>query len=197
MLSFWERESFTKYDFIIIGGGIVGCSTAYHLRQNYPHAKIAILERGMFPSGASSKNAGFACFGSLTELADDLPNIGEDDLVKLVKKRWDGLQKLQSILGKENIDFQQNRGFELIRDKELAVLDQIDYFNNLLKGTFKSVVFNNEPELVKSFGFDTKSVHTIVSNQFEGQIDTGKMISSWWKLCGELGINIYTGVEVI
>jgi glycine/D-amino acid oxidase-like deaminating enzyme len=174
----------------------VGCSTASHLKQNYPHAKIAILERGMFPSGASSKNAGFACFGSLTELADDLPNIGEDDLVKLVKKRWDGLQKLQSILGKENIDFQQNRGFELIRDKELAVLDQIDYFNNLLRGTFKSVVFNNEPELVKSFGFDKKSVHTIVSNQFEGQIDTGKMISSWWKLCGELGINIYTGVEV-
>jgi glycine/D-amino acid oxidase-like deaminating enzyme len=147
MLSFWERESFTKYDFIIIGGGIVGCSTASHLKQNYPHAKIAILERGMFPSGASSKNAGFACFGSLTELADDLPNIGEDDLVKLVKKRWDGLQKLQSILGKENIDFQQNRGFELIRDKELAVLDQIDYFNNLLRGTFKSVVFNNEPAL--------------------------------------------------
>jgi len=195
MLSFWERESFTNYDFIVIGGGIVGCSTAYHLKQHFKNAKIAILERGMFPSGASSKNAGFACFGSLTELADDLPNIGEDDLVKLVKKRWDGLQKLQAILGKDNIDFQANRGFELIREKEIPVLEKLDFFNGLLKDSFNADVFRNEPQLVKTFGFD-ESVYTIVSNQFEGQIDTGKMISSWWKLCGELGIHIFTGVEV-
>ena len=28
-------------------------------------AKIVILEKGLFPQGASTKNAGFACFGSL------------------------------------------------------------------------------------------------------------------------------------
>lgn len=75
-LSFWERkEYFEDIDFLIIGAGIVGCSTAYHLRIKYPSAKIVILERGYLPSGASTKNAGFASFGGPVELIDDLKKI--------------------------------------------------------------------------------------------------------------------------
>ncbi|NES09145.1 FAD-dependent oxidoreductase, partial [Pseudomonas laurentiana] len=33
------------YDFIIIGGGIVGMSTAMQLIQVYPDAKILLLEK--------------------------------------------------------------------------------------------------------------------------------------------------------
>jgi (S)-2-hydroxyglutarate dehydrogenase len=33
------------YDYIIVGGGIVGFSTGYALSQRYPHSKIAILEK--------------------------------------------------------------------------------------------------------------------------------------------------------
>jgi L-2-hydroxyglutarate oxidase len=33
------------YDYIIVGGGIVGLSTGYALSQRYPHAKIAIVEK--------------------------------------------------------------------------------------------------------------------------------------------------------
>jgi len=196
MQSFWERESFTQYDYIVVGAGIVGCSTAYHLKKRFPDANIAILERGVFPSGASTKNAGFACFGSLTELADDLPTMGENELVKLVQKRWDGLMLLKSILGEDIIDYQHNRGYELIREKELPVLSQISYFNEILKDVFKADVFKNEPKLVRQFSFDQKSVHTIVSNQFEGQVDTGKMMNAWWALCGKLGIRLFTGVAV-
>ena len=196
MLSFWEREQFTQYDFIIVGGGIVGCSTAYHLKQKYPNASIAILERGVFPSGASSKNAGFACFGSLTELADDLPSLGEESLIKLVKRRWDGLQLLQNILGKEQIDLQINRGYELIREKELPVLSEMNFFNELLMPVFGEEVFKEEPNLIQSFGFDQEKVKTVVSNQFEGQIDTGKMMAAWWSLVSAMGIRIFTGSEV-
>ncbi len=196
MLSFWERESFTHYDFIIIGAGIVGCSTAYHLKLKHPDASIAILERGIFPSGASSKNAGFACFGSLTELIDDLPTLGETALIELVQKRLDGLNKLKSILGEEAIDYKHYRGFELIREKEVPVLDKIGHFNELLQGVFKADVFRNEPKLVETFGFNAKHIRTIVSNQFEGQVDTGKMMNAWWTICNKLGVKIFTGVEV-
>ncbi len=34
-----------KTDIIIVGGGIVGLATAYHLSQNVPHFRIAILEK--------------------------------------------------------------------------------------------------------------------------------------------------------
>ena len=75
-LSFWEKSAyFEKIDFLIVGSGIVGMSTALFLRKKYAHAKIVIIERGYLPTGASSKNAGFTCFGSPTELYDDLKNI--------------------------------------------------------------------------------------------------------------------------
>jgi len=58
--SYWERDHFVhNIDFLIIGAGIVGYSTAIHLKQSNPGAKVIILERGNLPSGASSKNAGF------------------------------------------------------------------------------------------------------------------------------------------
>ena len=196
MLSFWERESFIHYDFVVVGAGLVGCSTAWHLRKKHPKASIAILERGIFPTGASTKNAGFACFGSLTELADDLPGIGEANLVALVDKRWLGLKKLRNILGDRKIDYQMNGGYELIREKEKPALSQIDYFNDLLKNVFDQPVFKNTPKMVQHFGLNAPALHTVVSNQYEGQIDTGKMMRAWWDICLENNIKFFTGAEV-
>ena len=63
-VSFWERESFyNDIDYAIIGSGIVGLSAAIELKEKYPKAKVVVLEKGFLPSGASTKNAGFACFG--------------------------------------------------------------------------------------------------------------------------------------
>ncbi|PTB97183.1 FAD-dependent oxidoreductase [Marivirga lumbricoides] len=196
MISFWEREHFTKFNFIVVGGGIVGCSTAYHLAKRYPKASIALLERGVFPSGASTKNAGFACFGSLTELADDLPKLGEENLLALVEKRWLGLQKLRSTLGDQTIDYQNNGGYELIRQKEIPALDRIDYFNQLLKNIFAENVFKENRNLVNQFGFSSDKINSVVSNQYEGQINTGKMMKAWWEICAQQGIKIFTGCQV-
>ena len=90
-LSYWERTThFDGIDFLIIGAGIVGFSAAIEVKKKYPGAKIVILERGYLPTGASSKNAGFACFGSVTELVDDLSKMGEDSVFETVGKRWEG-----------------------------------------------------------------------------------------------------------
>ncbi len=72
-LSYWERDTFfSNVDIIIIGSGIVGLSAALCLKKRAPKLNIIILERGILPMGASSKNAGFACFGSPGELLEDL-----------------------------------------------------------------------------------------------------------------------------
>jgi len=196
MLSFWERESLSNYDYVVVGGGIVGCSTAYHLKKRNPIAEIAIIERGVFPSGASSKNAGFACFGSLTELVDDRKGLSEDEQLALVEKRWKGLLALRNILGEKNIGFEENGGFEVIRKAEIPALEYLDHYNQLLSSIFKNDVYSLKPSLAKDFGFKASEITNIVSNPFEGQINTGKMIKSWWGLCNEMGIKIMTGCEL-
>ena len=73
MFSYWEYKNWiTDIDFAIVGSGIVGLNCALALREKYPSASILVLEKGILPQGASTKNAGFACFGSLSELLDDL-----------------------------------------------------------------------------------------------------------------------------
>ena len=120
-LSYWElKEWFSNIDFTIVGSGIVGLNCALQLKKIYPKARILILEKGILPQGASTKNAGFACFGSLSEIIDDLQTHSEQEVFELVKKRWEGLQLLRKNLGDRKIDFQQNKGFELF--------DSADFF---------------------------------------------------------------------
>ena len=121
-LSYWEYKTWlTNIDFTIVGSGIVGLNCALSLQRKYPKAKIMVLEKGILPQGASTKNAGFACFGSISEILSDLKQHTEDEVVALVLKRWEGIQLLRKNLGDHNIDFQQHGGHELFlkNDKNL------------------------------------------------------------------------------
>ncbi|CAL2107915.1 gamma-glutamylputrescine oxidase [Tenacibaculum sp. 190524A02b] len=193
--SYWElKQWFANIDFTIIGSGIVGLNCALKLKKKYPKSKIIIIEKGVLPQGASSKNAGFACFGSLSELIDDLKSHTEEEVLELVKKRWEGLELLRKNLGDKNIDFQQNNGYELFLDKNIyeECMEEKEKINNLLKPLFQKTVFSESNNI---FGF--KNVYQkYITNNFEGQIDTGKMIVSLLKRVQDKGIQILNGIEV-
>ena len=113
-LSYWEIKSWlSNIDYTIIGSGIVGLNCSLRLREKFPKSKILIIEKGSLPSGASTKNAGFACFGSVSEILDDLKNHSTDEVVTLVKKRTEGLRYLRKLLGDNNIDYKQHGGYEI------------------------------------------------------------------------------------
>ena len=114
MLSYWEKSSFIHHDLIVVGGGIVGLSTALHFQLAHPKKKVAIIERGLFPSGASTKNAGFVCFGSISELAENARTDSQNELLSLVEKRYKGGLELRQLLGDPNIDYRPVGGYELI-----------------------------------------------------------------------------------
>ena len=105
MISYWEKTEFTKYDLIVVGGGIVGLFTALEFLNNHPNSKIAVFDKGIFPDGASTKNAGFACFGSLSELVEDSVLMDDEEVFKLVEKRVKGLEILRKALGDKIIAF--------------------------------------------------------------------------------------------
>lgn len=197
--SYWERKSyFDAIDFLIIGAGIVGYSTAIHLRKKYPSAKILVLERGYLPSGASSKNAGFACFGSPTELADDIQSFGEKMVWETVKLRIAGLEYLKEILGEDAFDLQINGSWDLITVSEKDRFDEvaklIPYFNEQLeKITGEKNVYSIDDRVSSKFGFE--NIYGSFHNRLEGQIDTSKMNAAFYKLAVEMNIHVLFGIE--
>ncbi len=196
MISFWEKLSFVKADFIVVGGGITGLSAAISLRERHPGKEIILLERGIFPSGASTKNAGFACFGSLTEILADLKRIEANELLTLIESRRKGLSKLKKRLGKSEIDFQQLGGYELISNKEIKALDYMESINKILFPLFGEPVFKLKNKYIGKFGFNSAYVKSLVFNPFEGQLDTGKLMKALIRKAESEKIAIYTGAEV-
>ncbi len=196
MLSFWETTHFTHFDYIIVGSGITGLSAAATLLEEQPQTSVLVLERGILPTGASTKNAGFACFGSLTELLADLQNLSEPEMVALVTQRWSGLQKLRNRLGDAAIDFRNYGGYELLFEKELPALEHLHRINRLLYPVFEGEVFYEQPEKIGAFGFKHPSVKSMVFNRFEGQIDTGKMMKSLWHYVQAKGGMVWNNLPV-
>lgn len=175
--SFWENDTwFSEIDFAVIGSGIVGLNCALNLRKRFPTSKIVIFERGMLPSGASTKNAGFACFGSISEILSDLSTHSEAEVVQLVAERVAGLKLLRSTLGDGQIDYQEYGGYEIFTNQHKELLEtcisKIGYINQLLKPIFNENIFS---ERQNHFGFQNIQ-STLIYSRFEGQIDTGKMM---------------------
>jgi glycine/D-amino acid oxidase-like deaminating enzyme len=196
MLSYWEKTQLLNYDLIVLGGGITGMFCALEYRKLNPKASIAILERGLFSNGASTKNAGFACFGSLTELIDDSKNMDNQSLRKIVQMRIDGLALLRETLGDKNIDLQWKGGYELFFDKTPEAINQIDHFNELLRPIFKKNVFYWNNSKIKQFGFSEDRVKHIIENPFEGQIDTGMMMRALRSIVNEKDISFFSNVTL-
>ena len=194
--SYWElKQYFTEFDLIVIGAGIVGLSSAISYKNKNKKAKILILERGLLPNGASTKNAGFACFGSSSELLDDLSKNNSETVWETVLMRWQGLQILRKRLGDKGIDLNLWGGYELFDSKENKIksLEKIQELNKEiyqhlgLKNCFSEYPKNN-------FGF--KNTKGIILNKYEGQIDTGLMMQNLLLLAQKKGITVLNNIEI-
>jgi glycine/D-amino acid oxidase-like deaminating enzyme len=199
--SHWEKTVFFDHiDVAIIGGGIVGVNAAIHLKELKPNWRITIIERGVLPLGASTKNAGFACFGSVTELLDDLNRQSEDDVFALVEKRWRGLQRLRKRVGDQQMEYENLGAYELFRKSEETDFEecrnQLDRFNKILRSVIKEEkVFEIMDDKIESFGF--KQVSHLINNRVEGQLNPGKMMKTLLDIARVRGVEIYSGVEVL
>jgi len=53
----WRNpEPRATYDVVIVGGGLHGLSTAYHLARNHGHTRVAVVERGWLGNGNAVRN---------------------------------------------------------------------------------------------------------------------------------------------
>ncbi len=199
-LSFWEKDTFfSEIDLLVVGSGIVGLNTARAAKEKMPHWRILVIDRGFLPYGASTRNAGFACFGSLSELLDDLTRMSEEDVLDLVRRRRDGLSRLRYLLGDDNIGFEPLGGYELFTESEESIfencVDFLPYFNSELeKMSGEKNIYNVADDQLFGFGF--KGVNHLILNRGEGQIHTGKMMERLLHLVRSMGVNVINGIGI-
>lgn len=155
-----------------------------------------VLERGMLPNGASTKNAGFACFGSISEILEDLNSHSDEEVVNLVEKRIRGLKLLRENLGDKSIGYKEYGGYELFTEEDSELyqncLSNIQKINSLLKPVFGDEVFSKEKNR-----FDFGNVQQdLVYSKYEGQLNTGKMMEALLQKVQAAGVKILNNISV-
>jgi gamma-glutamylputrescine oxidase len=198
MLSYWERKHFIdKPDFCIVGSGIVGLATAIFIKQQNAKSEVVVIEKGFLPDGASTKNAGFCCFGSVSELVDDMNKWPLQAVLDLAIKRFCGLRLLRDLVGDKNLVYENSGGYEIFTqrsDFERYLAKSVE-LNTAFEGEIGKNVYTNASNIIGDFGFS--GIAGMIKNNFEGQVDTGCMIKSLMELARSIGIKIYFGLEVL
>ena len=200
-LSIWEKESFfAPADIIIAGSGLVGLWSAYYLKRKQPSLRITIIERGIIPTGASTRNAGFACFGSLTELLADIDHMGEDKMLELVAMRFKGLKRIRKTFREKEISYEQLGSYELLRSAgkfsdSNGLRSAIDGMNRILKKiTGEQKTFRLHNDKIPAFGF--AGVRYLIESPTEGQLHSGQLCQALLCLVQSLGVTILNNIDI-
>ncbi|NNC84901.1 MAG: FAD-binding oxidoreductase, partial [Bacteroidia bacterium] len=198
-LSYWEKTSaYANYDVIIVGSGIVGLSTSIFLKKINPDLNVCVVDRGHIPTGASTKNAGFACFGSLSELIDDEQSMQPNEVIELVEKRWRGLQLLKQLVNKDTIEYENNGGYELFTEQDELLyrncLDRMDFYNSELNKIIGENVYSEYEGAAKHFGFN--NVSHVIYNDYEAQLNPVLLIKELNSHASSLGVTMLNGLQV-
>jgi len=113
-----------KYDVAVIGGGLVGCASAYYLSRS--GADVILLERGQINEGASGRNAGSLHFQLEQRLVKYRQKLAEalEHYVALAQVAIDHWQNIEQELNC-NLEVVMDGGFMVAEtDDEMKLLEE-------------------------------------------------------------------------
>lgn len=201
--SHWEQTTFLRSpDVAIIGAGLTGLQAALELKRLQPELDVLVIERAAIPRGASTRNAGFACFGGPTELLADLDAYGEASMVDTVRKRFAGIKALEKNFAHRGIDWVKNGGYEVVDDADTAktVRHRLSRLNGLLEE-----VTGMAETWTEVVGYDFSESQSwpsatppklLLRNPLEAQLHPGKLVALLLADCHAAGIRFLFGSEV-
>lgn len=193
--SYWESQLLKqKTDLIVVGAGFTGLSTALHYQQLYPEAKVIVLERSLISEGASSKNAGFGCYGSLGEICADIELMGLERSLQLVQDRLEGLNYLKTIVPDLAMDYQNLGGTEWFLEEESAEFLAAKAIQSEVNGFFQTKGLHTE--LFQSIENAPSGFIGGFHSPLEAQLNPVKALMVMQKACRQMGINILEGCIV-
>ncbi len=196
MLSWWEKSVLLRpFDFVVLGAGLIGKQIAIKIKLRYPSARVALIDRSPLSYGASTRNAGFACFGSISEILDDLNRSSSDDVMNLLHKRYRGIIKLREEFGEENIGFRPTGSYEIFTEKASAelALEGCEKINSMIE---------NVTGLKQTFGLrESKTLGMNIEekclfNSHEGMLNSGMLNETISDKAHRLGIIPLYGLNI-
>jgi glycine/D-amino acid oxidase-like deaminating enzyme len=196
-LSFWEKRNFFRHqDVIVIGSGFVGLNAAIYIKEHAPKLEVSIVDAGLLPLGASTRNAGFACFGTASELEEDLLHMEEKEVFETVAMRYKGLKRLREKWGDQAMDYLETGGVEVFNKAEPKVFERLasklNYFNQKLE----PIVEKADCIQIRANDYGLNMHAKVFFNSLEGQLDPGKLVKFLLAKARELGIEIYFNTKV-
>ncbi len=134
MFSFWEKQQYLgKYDVLIVGSGFTGLSAGITLLKSKPALKVAIVESATIGTLASSRNAGFMCYGSASELGNDLQILPPTGMIQMMRNKHKGMKLLLQFAGKRGIQFKKVTAYEILQPNAPATKTATTHFDELNK----------------------------------------------------------------
>ena len=194
--SFWESDIWpAEVDVLIVGGGIVGLHAALHLKSERKDLKILVVEEGWNQQGASTKNAGFVCLGSPSELLSDIRSRGEEECLRTLGMRFRGTEYLREQSKQYDIGFRDESGFEIFgksdSEKFEECADKLTYLNEV----FEHATGIQNQFTIEDSPLPLRDLSGMIRCNYEGNIHPGKWIRNLHIKALKEGINVLRGVR--
>lgn len=192
--SYWEETMpVLAADIAIIGAGFLGLWSAFLAKQKFPQAHIIVVDQEVLQTRASTRNAGFACFGSPSEIWSDVQLNGESKAFGLVQMRWEGLQFIQQHFPAKALQWENEGGYECF-EKEFSV-DIIEKINkNLTPVLGTPHCFTAQHQRVTALGL--QGFQQLYYNSLESQLHSGAYWQAMYLRCVQMGVHIIQGVAI-
>lgn len=197
--SFWEYEHFfAKKDIVIVGAGLTGLSAAIQLKKSLPNKNILVVEKALLGTMAMTRNAGFICIGSPTELANDIDSHGSDHVFELLQLKARGINNLLTLGRKKQIGYRAVKAYEVFDqnnsfDKVANRLDELNIIIEAATGVPTYFEHANK-SLLAQFGFS--GFNDLVKFKYEGQLQSAHFDHALRLYAQNLGVTILSGLNI-
>jgi gamma-glutamylputrescine oxidase len=163
-----------------------------------PGLRIVVLENQVISRGASTRNAGFLCYGSPSEILEDIDTMGESAAIDLVQQRYIGLQKLKNTVPPSAAGIFWTGGKELFAHchAELFenVSDNLDQLNDALRSAIGQRPFAHADMERSPHQFE--SGLKCINIAGEGQVQPAKLLKYISDMNQTQGVRLCEGLQV-
>lgn len=189
-ISYWEKDALAgPWDFVVVGAGVTGLHAAIEIKKQRPRCKVLVLEARSLGAVASTRNAGFLCLGSPSELMADVQKLGENAVGDLIAAKWAGIQRTLHLLGGTAIGLRNVHGYEVMAMENSpysravpshdAVISNLTFLNALVENaTTKSLPFTGKRRLKGSM--IQKALPTPYFGAWQGFGERNPTVSASW-----------------